>query len=161
MIYKWPVTLSCLPYGPYPILASHLIPLPSWWMLEIHPHCHNPQFFLTFISWAAVVGTSWNPARTPGCWGPKSFSTPKLDYWYNCVMKNITAQQYSLRNQEYIFLQKILTVGRGDNRSFIDDFNISTLLYSVVKGKIYLFGGCSSQNAEYCLPGVYVFDLGE
>ncbi|XP_034265947.1 uncharacterized protein LOC117661356 isoform X1 [Pantherophis guttatus] len=30
---------------------------------------------------------------------------------------------------------------------------------SVVKGKIYLFGGCSSQNAEYCLPGVYVFDL--
>ncbi|KAG8130740.1 putative Acyl-CoA-binding domain-containing protein, partial [Naja naja] len=30
---------------------------------------------------------------------------------------------------------------------------------NVVKGKIYLFGGCSSQNAEYCLPGVYVFDL--
>ncbi|KAM6469922.1 kelch domain-containing protein 3-like isoform 2-T2 [Liasis olivaceus] len=29
----------------------------------------------------------------------------------------------------------------------------------VVKGKIYLFGGCSSKNAEYCLPGVYVFDL--
>ncbi|KAM6469923.1 kelch domain-containing protein 3-like isoform 3-T3 [Liasis olivaceus] len=28
-----------------------------------------------------------------------------------------------------------------------------------VKGKIYLFGGCSSKNAEYCLPGVYVFDL--
>ncbi|XP_070598908.1 rab9 effector protein with kelch motifs-like isoform X1 [Erythrolamprus reginae] len=30
---------------------------------------------------------------------------------------------------------------------------------SVVKRKIYLFGGCSSQNAEYCLPGVYAFDL--
>ncbi|XP_063151302.1 kelch domain-containing protein 3-like isoform X2 [Candoia aspera] len=29
----------------------------------------------------------------------------------------------------------------------------------VVKGKIYLFGGCSSKNAEYCLPGVYIFDL--
>ncbi|XP_053159926.1 uncharacterized protein LOC128348215 isoform X2 [Hemicordylus capensis] len=30
----------------------------------------------------------------------------------------------------------------------------------VVKGKIYLFGGCSSKNAERCLPGVYTFDLG-
>nr|XP_028605195.1 acyl-CoA-binding domain-containing protein 6-like [Podarcis muralis]XP_028605196.1 acyl-CoA-binding domain-containing protein 6-like [Podarcis muralis] len=30
----------------------------------------------------------------------------------------------------------------------------------VVKGKIYLFGGCSSTNAERCLPGVYTFDLG-
>ncbi|XP_048360325.1 dynein alpha chain, flagellar outer arm-like [Sphaerodactylus townsendi] len=30
----------------------------------------------------------------------------------------------------------------------------------VVKGKIYLFGGCASKNAEQCLPGVYTFDLG-
>uniref|UniRef100_A0A6J0TXA9 Uncharacterized protein isoform X2 n=1 Tax=Pogona vitticeps TaxID=103695 RepID=A0A6J0TXA9_9SAUR len=30
----------------------------------------------------------------------------------------------------------------------------------IVKGKIYLFGGCSSKNAECCLPGIYTFDLG-
>ncbi|KAJ7335613.1 hypothetical protein JRQ81_013554 [Phrynocephalus forsythii] len=30
----------------------------------------------------------------------------------------------------------------------------------VIKGKIYLFGGCSSKNAESCLPGIYTFDLG-
>ncbi|KAF7250609.1 Tip elongation aberrant protein 1 [Varanus komodoensis] len=30
----------------------------------------------------------------------------------------------------------------------------------VVKGKIYLFGGCSSENAERCLPGIYTFDPG-
>nr|XP_056704506.1 uncharacterized protein LOC130476577 [Euleptes europaea] len=30
----------------------------------------------------------------------------------------------------------------------------------VVKGKIYLFGGCTSKNAELCLPEVYTFDLG-
>ncbi|XP_061466125.1 actin-fragmin kinase-like [Rhineura floridana] len=30
----------------------------------------------------------------------------------------------------------------------------------VVKSKIYLFGGCSSKNADRCLPGVYTFDLG-
>lgn len=41
------------------------------------------------------------------------------------------------------------------------DYKVSTLLYSVVKGKIYLFGGCASVNAEQCLPGVYTFDLGE
>ncbi|KAJ6669662.1 hypothetical protein lerEdw1_000211 [Lerista edwardsae] len=29
----------------------------------------------------------------------------------------------------------------------------------VVKGKIYLFGGCSSKNAERCLPGLSTFDL--
>ncbi|XP_059580853.1 rab9 effector protein with kelch motifs isoform X2 [Alligator mississippiensis] len=29
----------------------------------------------------------------------------------------------------------------------------------VVKGKIYLFGGCSTQEAEECLPGVHSFDL--
>ncbi|KAM7166653.1 kelch domain-containing protein 3-like isoform 2-T2 [Macrochelys suwanniensis] len=29
----------------------------------------------------------------------------------------------------------------------------------VVRGKIYLFGGCSTQDAKECLPGVYSFDL--
>uniref|UniRef100_A0A8C3FGJ7 Uncharacterized protein n=1 Tax=Chrysemys picta bellii TaxID=8478 RepID=A0A8C3FGJ7_CHRPI len=29
----------------------------------------------------------------------------------------------------------------------------------VVRGKIYLFGGCSTQDAKECLPGVYRFDL--
>lgn len=77
------------------------------------------------------------------------------------MVKNITGQQYSLRNQGVYFSTEISNHGAGRYRSFMDDFNISTLLYSVVKGKIYLFGGCSSQNAEYCLPGVYVFDLGE
>ncbi|XP_062828169.1 uncharacterized protein LOC103277646 isoform X2 [Anolis carolinensis] len=30
----------------------------------------------------------------------------------------------------------------------------------IVKDKIYLFGGSSSENAEHCLPGIYIFDLG-
>ncbi|CAM4672571.1 unnamed protein product [Lepidochelys kempii] len=29
----------------------------------------------------------------------------------------------------------------------------------VVRGKIYLFGGCSTQDAKECLPGVYSFNL--
>ncbi|XP_050801811.1 uncharacterized protein LOC127047504 isoform X5 [Gopherus flavomarginatus] len=29
----------------------------------------------------------------------------------------------------------------------------------VVRGKIYLFGGCSTPDAKECLPGVYSFDL--
>ncbi|XP_029300986.1 rab9 effector protein with kelch motifs-like [Cottoperca gobio] len=30
---------------------------------------------------------------------------------------------------------------------------------SVVKGKLYLFGGASSPDATECLPGVYSFDI--
>lgn len=37
----------------------------------------------------------------------------------------------------------------------------SRLLVSVVKGKLYLFGGVSSPDAAECLPGVYSFDIGE
>ncbi len=32
---------------------------------------------------------------------------------------------------------------------------------SVVKGKLYLFGGSSHPEAKQCLPGVYCFDIGE
>ncbi|KYO20664.1 tip elongation aberrant protein 1-like [Alligator mississippiensis] len=38
-------------------------------------------------------------------------------------------------------------------------FVISIKKTIVVKGKIYLFGGCSTQEAEECLPGVHSFDL--
>lgn len=130
--------------------------------LEIHPHCHNLQFFLTFISWAVVRGTSWNPASTPGCWGSKTsplHSQIRLliqlgdeKYYRSAIVFKKSSVYFSTGNSNH---------GAGRDRSFMDDFNISTLLYSVVKGKIYLFGGCSSKNAEYCLPGVYVFDLGK
>lgn len=33
--------------------------------------------------------------------------------------------------------------------------------WSVVRGKLYLFGGASSPDATECLPGVYSFDIGE
>ncbi|KAH0628192.1 hypothetical protein JD844_009043 [Phrynosoma platyrhinos] len=71
----------------------------------------------------------------------------------------------------YFQLLLLIWLGKGyhkmdiflvqDKDTRFDAYNISTLLYSVVKGKIYLFGGCSSTNAEHCLPGVYIFDLGE
>lgn len=32
--------------------------------------------------------------------------------------------------------------------------------HSVVKGKLYLFGGSSHPDAKECLPGVYCFDIG-
>lgn len=34
-------------------------------------------------------------------------------------------------------------------------------LESVVRGKLYLFGGSSCHDATECLPGVYSFDIGE
>lgn len=34
-------------------------------------------------------------------------------------------------------------------------------LVSVVRGKLYLFGGWSCPDAAECLPGVYSFDIGE
>uniref|UniRef100_H3AJA2 Zmp:0000001301 n=1 Tax=Latimeria chalumnae TaxID=7897 RepID=H3AJA2_LATCH len=32
--------------------------------------------------------------------------------------------------------------------------------FCVVKGKLYLFGGSASPNAEECIPGVFCFDIG-
>lgn len=32
---------------------------------------------------------------------------------------------------------------------------------SVIKGKVYLFGGSSSPEATECLPGVHRFDIGK
>nr|XP_025044885.1 rab9 effector protein with kelch motifs-like [Pelodiscus sinensis] len=70
----------------------------------------------------------------------------------------------------------------GDQRTYFNDFYMLTITPTdltweriphdghipcareghtlcVVKGKIYLFGGCSTQDAKECLPGVYSFDL--
>lgn len=38
---------------------------------------------------------------------------------------------------------------------------ILTLHFSVVEGNLYLFAGCSVQDAEDCLPGIYSYDLSE
>lgn len=35
------------------------------------------------------------------------------------------------------------------------------LFYSVVRGKMYLFGGSCHPEAKECLPGVYCFDIGK
>lgn len=46
-------------------------------------------------------------------------------------------------------------------------FHVSVLrfkmavLYSVVKGKLYLFGGSCYAEAKECPPGVYCFDVGK
>lgn len=49
---------------------------------------------------------------------------------------------------------------KQDILKFILRFRVS-LLHSVVKGKLYLFGGSCHPQATECLMGMYCFDIGE
>lgn len=45
--------------------------------------------------------------------------------------------------------------------TFSHFFVVVANLGSVVRGKLYLFGGSSCPDATECLPGVHSFDIGE